>query len=122
MIHTKSILNDPIISRVIKKEGNIALKKLLQNPNIKNFIDNSIQFVENTKITHFLKLNYVNALMEELNKLEIVGASMNQLGRSVYTICEKISLKPVLEVFDTFKPNIKIFQTSIYEGKAISFI
>jgi pantoate kinase len=122
VIHTKSILNDPIISGAIKKEGNIALQKLLQNPNIKNFAESSIKFVKNTKITSFLKLDYINELMEELNKLEVIGASMNQLGRSIYAICDKTSLKEVLEVLETFKPSIKIFQTSIYEGKAISFI
>ena len=122
IIHTKSILNDPIISGVIKEEGNKALYKLIQKANIKNFMQSSIQFVKNTKITNFLKLNFVNELMEELNKLKITGASMNQLGRSVYAICNKSSLKEVLEVFKTFKPSIKIFQTSIYEGKAISFI
>lgn len=122
IIHTKSILNDPIISRVIKKEGNIALQKLLQKPDIKNFTESSIQFVKNTNITSFLSLNFVNELMEDLNKLKITGASMNQLGRSVYAICDKTSLKEVLEVFETFKPSIKIFQTSIFEGKTISFI
>ena len=122
MIHTKSILNDPIISKAIKKEGNIAVRKLIQKPNIKNFIDRSIQFVKNTNIIRFLKLNFVSELMEELNKLDITGASMNQLGRSVYAICNESSLKTVLEVFETFRPNIKIFQTSIYEGKAVSFI
>ena len=122
IIHTKSILNDPIISGVIKEEGNKALYKLIQKANIKNFMQSSIQFVKNTKITNFLKLNFVNELIEELNKLKITGASMNQLGRSVYAICDKFSLKEVLDVFETFKPSIKIFQTSIYEDKAISFI
>jgi len=122
IIHTKSILNDPIISRAIKKEGKVALEKLIQNPNINNFIESSMQFVKNTKITYFLKLDFINELMDELNKLKIMGASMNQLGRSVYAICDKDSLKPVLEVFETFKPKIKIFQTSIYEGKTVRFI
>jgi pantoate kinase len=122
IIHTKSILNDPIISGAIKKEGKIALEKLIQNPNINNFIESSMQFVKNTKITYFLKLDFINELMDELNKLKIMGASMNQLGRSVYAICDKDSLKPVLEVFETFKPKIKIFQTSIYEGKTVRFI
>ena len=53
IIHTKSILNDPIISRAIKKEGKVALEKLIQNPNINNFIESSMQFVKNTKITYF---------------------------------------------------------------------
>ena len=121
MIHTKSILTDPIISNEIKKEGQLALQRLVKKPNIKQFISCSIQFVKNTKITRFLKLNHVETLMNDLNKLKITGASMNQLGRSVYAICNSKRLNDVLEIFETYKPKIKIFQTSIYEGKPILF-
>lgn len=122
MIPTKSILTDPIISKKIKKEGQITLHNLIQKPSIDKFTACSIQFVQNTKILDFLNLNQVNSLMQELNKLKIIGASMNQLGRSIYAICRGNLLKNVLEIFETYKPKIKIFQTSIYEGKSISFI
>ena len=122
MIHTKSILTDPIISNEIKKEGQIALQNLLKCPNLQQFATCSIQFVKNTKIMNFLKLDQVEKLMNDLNKLKIIGSSMNQLGRSVYAICNKKQLKEVLGTFETYKPHIKIFQTSIYEGKPISFI
>jgi len=101
MIHTKSILTNPVISNEIKKEGRIALQNLLQNPNIKQFANCSIQFVKNTKITNFLKLNHVETLMSDLNRLKIIGASMNQLGRSVYAICNNKQLKEGLGIFET---------------------
>ena len=51
--------------------------------------------------------------MEDLNKLDIIGASMNQLGRSVYAIGFEENVKEMIEVFESFKPKITIFTLSI---------
>jgi pantoate kinase len=119
MIHTKSILNDPILSLKIKKAGREALKRLIQKPNLKTFINESIKFVKNTEILEILELNKVQELMEDLNKLDITGASMNQLGRSVYAICKNQGLKEVLDVLESYKPEAKVFITSIHQKKPL---
>lgn len=120
MIHTKSILTDPVLNEKIKKAGKKALKILIKEPNIKVFIDESIEFVKKTEILEILELFEVQELMEDLNKINIIGASMNQLGRSVYAICRKCDDKEVLDIFESYKPNIEIFNTRIHKGKSIS--
>jgi len=113
MIPTKSILSDPILSPKIKEAGRIALKKLNLDPNILTFMDASIEFVNNTNILDILELDRMKELIESLNRLDIIGASMNQLGRSVYTICKKKNKKDVIDTFESYKPEIKIFDLFI---------
>lgn len=120
MIHTKSILTDPVLSLKIKESGKQALKRLIQKPSINTFINESIKFVKNTEILEILGLYKVKELIEYLNKIDIIGASMNQLGRSVYAICKKEHEQKVLEIFELFKPEIRILSTSIYKKKSIS--
>ncbi|MCK4479614.1 MAG: hypothetical protein KAV01_03710 [Candidatus Lokiarchaeota archaeon] len=121
VIHTKSILTDPVLSLKIKEAGKKALKRLIKEPNIKMFINESIEFVKKTEILEILELYKVKNLMDDLNKMDIIGASMNQLGRSVYAICLKENEKEVLDIFESYKPDIEPFITSILEGKSVFF-
>jgi len=115
MIHTKSILSDPILSSKIKEAGKRALIKLKLNPTVKTFIDTSIEFVYDTEILDILELENIKELIETLNKLDIIGASMNQLGRSVYTFCKNKDKRKVFEIFESYLPEIKIFDLKINE-------
>ncbi len=119
IIATKSILSNPELSLRIKKAGNKALTRLIKNPNIKTFVSVSNEFVKDTNMLSILDLNKVKELIENLNQLNIIGASMNQLGRSVYAICKKRDESKVLEVFECYQPNIRIFKSSIRESKKI---
>jgi pantoate kinase len=122
MIHTKSILTDPLLSSKIKQAGKIALKKLIKVPDIKSFMNISLEFVRNTEILEVLRLPELKELIEDLNRLDIIGASMNQLGRSVYAICTKKNEKEVLNLMESYKPRIKIFTTFIHQKKSIILI
>ncbi|MFW9880936.1 MAG: hypothetical protein ACFFG0_48360, partial [Candidatus Thorarchaeota archaeon] len=113
MIHTKSILTDPVLNLNIKKAGRRAQVKLIQEQNIKSFIKASFEFVKETEMLKILELDEIEDLIKSLNNLKIVGASMNQLGRSVYAICEEKYRGKVLEIFETYKPEISIFNSSI---------
>ncbi len=113
MIHTKSILNSPQLSLKIKEAGRKALKKLRATPNIQTFIMASIEFVKNTDILDIMNLSKTKELIENLNKLDIYGASMNQLGRSVYAICKGSDENNVLETFNSFKPEISVYISTI---------
>jgi len=116
MIHTKSILTDPVLNSKIKQSGRVALKKLIKNPNIQTFMSASIDFVEETHILDVLDLTKTKELIQDLNKLNIIGASMNQLGRSVYAICESGKEKDVLSVFNSYLPDFKVFSLKINES------
>jgi len=120
-IKTKSILSDVKLSSNIKKAGKIALNKILFEPNYMNFIKASYEFVENTQIMNILNLAKVSDLITQLWKSDIIGASMNQLGRSVYAFCKKEKEKNVIEIFNTFKPKIETFKLTINNENAIKF-
>jgi pantoate kinase len=113
MIHTKSILTDPVLNSKIKRAGRRAQAKLLKERNIKSFIKASIEFVEETEMLKILELYNLEDLIKDLNNLKIIGASMNQLGRSVYAICKEENEGKVIELFETYKPEISVFNTSI---------
>ncbi|NVM19228.1 MAG: hypothetical protein HWN80_16070 [Candidatus Lokiarchaeota archaeon] len=121
-IQTKSIISDEKLSSDIKRAGKIALNKLLLEPNYKNFLKVSFQFVENTNIMEVLNLEKTRELLNDLRKLDIIGASMNQLGRSVYSFCKKEKEKEVFEILNTYKPFIKTFELTINNEQTIKFI
>jgi pantoate kinase len=121
MIQTKSILSNDNLSRKIKKAGSIALNRLLAEPNYRNFIQTSFQFVKNTDIMNLLNLHKVIDLLKNLHKLDIIGASMNQLGRSVYAFCKKDKERDVVEIFNTYKPYITLFNLTINNEDTIKF-
>ena len=120
-IQTKSILSDANLSSKIKRAGKIALNKLILEPNYRNFIKVSFQFVEESEILNILHLDRIRELLNDLHKLDIIGASMNQLGRSVYIFCKKGKENEVLEVLNTYKPEILIFKLTINNKNTISF-
>jgi len=120
-IQTKSILSDENLSSSIKKAGKIALNKLLLEPNYKNFIKASYEFVDKTQIMNALNLERVSNLINDLMKLGIIGASMNQLGRSVYAFCKKENENEVFEIYNTYKPDITIFKLKINNEHTIKF-
>ena len=113
MIHTKSILTDPVLNAKIKEAGKRALNKLIQDPSIEIFTKASIEFVMETNILEILNLTKVNEIMNDLNKLNIFGASMNQLGRSIFAICKNKDVPEVLEIFESYKPGVSLIETSI---------
>lgn len=112
-IATKSILSDPDLSRRIKDAGKIALRDLILKPNINTFLEGSIRFVKKTNMMELLKLDKTKELIDELNELNIIGASMNQLGRSVYAICYKKNKKEVIKVFQSHLDRNSIYDLSI---------
>ncbi|MFX0073078.1 MAG: pantoate kinase [Candidatus Hermodarchaeota archaeon] len=119
MIPTKSILTSETLSKKIKIAGRKALMKVLAEKSIKSFLKASIEFVEETDILNALNLTKTLQLMENLNKLNILGASMNQLGRSIFACCKETEVNKVLEVFDCFKPEIETYNLYINKNKPI---
>jgi pantoate kinase len=120
-IQTKSILSDENLISKIKQAGKFALKNLLLEPNYRNFVKVSKQFVEDTQIIEILNLDKTKDLLDDLYKLDIIGASMNQLGRSVYAFCKKGKENELFEVYNTYKPKIKTYGLKINNNQSILF-
>ncbi|MHA1110720.1 MAG: pantoate kinase [Promethearchaeota archaeon] len=104
-IPTQSIIGDPLHKSRIKEAGARAMNSLLKNPIFPEFIKISQQFVSDIKILEPADMHEVRELIAELNKLGVFGASMNQLGKSVYCFCRPSEIKIVNEVFNSFTPS-----------------
>ena len=74
------------------------MNQLLIEPNYRNFVKASCQFVEDIQIMEILNLDKTKDLLEDLTKLDVIEASINQLGRSVYAFCEKRKEKETIEI------------------------
>lgn len=114
-IFTETIIADPEHKEIIKKAGAVAMSELMKFPLFENFIKISRQFVEQTGLLEGSEMATTKNLIDDLNKLDIYGASMNQLGKSAYCLCKEKDLKRVLEVFETYKPDIFIKSLEICE-------
>ncbi|MBY8983173.1 MAG: hypothetical protein KGD57_09505 [Candidatus Lokiarchaeota archaeon] len=114
-ISTKSILSDEKVRSRIMNIGKIIYQKFIKNPCIETFMKLSLEFIEKTNILDILELSKIKELISQLNKEKIIGASMNQLGRSVYAICRNKDVKNVIEKFNTYQTIDKIFNLQIDE-------
>jgi pantoate kinase len=114
-IPTKSILSDPHFDSKIKAVGGAVLKKFIKNPNIYTFLKYSREFTDKTQMLDLLDLDKTKNLINTLNKEDIIGASMNQLGRSAFAVAKKRDIKDVLEIFKSYQATEKIFILKIYE-------
>jgi pantoate kinase len=112
-LKTKSVLSNPVLSAKIKNAGKQAMENILKSPNIFTFMDESINFVEKIDILNLLNLSECRELISSLNKVKKVKSSMNQLGKSVFSICFPEEINLVLEIFESYKPEIQIYELEI---------
>jgi pantoate kinase len=110
-IPTGSIIGDPIYKEKIKAAGLWAMTELLANPIFQRYIDIARKFVDKVGLLNHDDMIETKELINTLNKLRVYGASMNQLGKSVYCFCRIEDEKRVMEIFDSYKP--KIFVKSL---------
>ncbi len=113
-ILTSGILKEWKYKEKISRYGAEALKGVLQKPNVRTFMSVSREFVEKVGLIEALELENVRTLLNDLDRLPILGASMNQLGQSVFVCCTSPELKQVIEVFESYKPSIDIFNLGIH--------
>jgi len=111
-IPTDSIIGDPKHKKIIQEIGAWAVNKLLEFPVFENFIRMSREFVNRTNMLNNPEMELTRELINQLNKLEgkIYGASMNQLGKSVYCFYDKYEEKKVVEICNTYKNEAKIIK------------
>ena len=101
-ISTKAILTDPVYKRVIHEAGTKGMEKIRLNYSLETFLQVCTQFYADTDFFVRLKLTEVRDLIQALEKMDIYGAGMNQLGRSVFCFCDKSKVAEVKSVFQSF--------------------
>lgn len=107
-IPTGSIIGDLNYKEKIKSAGAWAMTELMSFPVFERFIKISQQFVNKIGILDKPEMDDTRALINDLNQLDVYGASMNQLGKSAYCFCNTEDENEVLEVYETYKPRIFI--------------
>lgn len=107
-IPTESIITHPDYKERIKSAGAWAMEEFLKKPTFQKFIEVSRKFVDKVGLLEGQGMELTKDLINSLNKLEgkVYGASMNQLGRSVYCFCDESEEKNVLEIFNNFSPKV----------------
>ncbi len=114
-ISTTNILADEKVRSVIIKVGKDIFQRFIKNPNINTFAELSLEFVEKTNLINLLDLVNVQELLSQLKKEKIIGASMNQLGRSIYAICEDKDIRKIEDIFESYQNKKKIYILKIDE-------
>ncbi len=104
-INTKNILTNPSYKQLIHQVGKITMKKMNEQFSLENYMKVCKFFIEKTDLLERLNLPILKNLIESLEKLEIIGASMAQLGKSVFCLCDKQISQQVVEVFNQFNPS-----------------
>ena len=97
-ILTKSVLSSPDKKTTINKAGKLAMKKLLANPTVKEFIHISRVFAE----TCGLMTEQVSEALVELDKVSPWGASMNMIGEAIFTIASEKHLPIIRDQLISF--------------------
>ena len=94
-LSTKELLQDRKILRRSKKYGGIVLKKLLNFPEIKNFVDVSSEFAESMRLLD----DDIRSLVDVATSAGAIGASMVMLGRAVFAPVKKEKVAAVKKAF-----------------------
>jgi len=103
-IETKNILTNPTYKQLIHQVGKKAMENMNDQFSLENYMDVCKFFVEKTDLLERLNLPILKNLIKSLEKLQIIGASMAQLGKSVFCICENHISPQVVEIFNQFNP------------------
>jgi pantoate kinase len=90
-LSTAQILSDPKCRKVIIRSGRVAMDRITEKFSIEHYMRVAIDFVKDTGMLGMpeLDLGGVKNIMDILNGASergILGASMNQLGKSVYCV------------------------------------
>ncbi|MEX2754409.1 MAG: hypothetical protein Q6365_003385 [Candidatus Sigynarchaeota archaeon] len=93
-LSTAKMLSDPQIRKSIIESGKVAMSSISRRFTIENFLRTAITFVNGTwmRFMEQLDLGAVKNLMSSINDdharrpVDVLGASMNQMGKSVYVI------------------------------------
>jgi pantoate kinase len=111
-LSTKKFLTDEEIRRRINKFGGKLVDRLIEEPNVTNFMNFSRQFAEHVGLI----TERIRRTLYAADKAKFV-CSMQMFGESVFTLVEKDSLEELLRIFRSYCSDGRIIVSGIdFEG------
>ncbi|MCF2139054.1 MAG: hypothetical protein K9W44_03255 [Candidatus Lokiarchaeota archaeon] len=104
-ISTKHILTDPEYKHLIFEKGQQAMTQMQKEWSLENYMKVCQDFVINTHLLEKLHLSEIAKVIEELNQVTQLGASLNQLGKSVFCFCTKDEREIVTSIMEKYRPS-----------------
>jgi len=114
-LSTKKFLTDEETRRRINESGGKLVDKIIEEPNVTNFLKSSRQFAENVGLI-------TEKIQRVLNAADDAGfvCSMPMFGEAVFTLIERESLEELLKVFHAYASDERIIVSEIdFEGARI---
>jgi pantoate kinase len=111
-LSTKKVLTDEKTRKRINEFGGKLVDKLVEEPNIINFMNFSRQFAEHVGLI----TEKVRRILNAADDASFI-CSMPMFGESVFTLIEHESLEELLKIFRKYGPDGKIIASEIdFEG------
>lgn len=98
-LSTKKILTNHEYQKLIYQTGKMSMQMMRKDFSVKNYLAVCQFFLDTTQIIKKLKLHQVDQLLQQLSRAPILGAGMNQLGRSVFAFTHIQHVKEVEKIF-----------------------
>lgn len=109
---TKKLLKDEETRKRVNKFGGKLVDKLIEEPNVKNFMNFSRQFTEQIG----LMTQRIRRTLNAADNADFI-CSMPMFGESVFTLIKQESLEELLQIFRKYGPDEKIIVSEIdFEG------
>jgi len=109
---TKKFLTDEETRKRVNEFGGKLVGKLIEEPNVKNFMNFSRQFTEHIG----LMTQRIRRTLNAADNADFI-CSMPMFGESVFTLIQKESLEELLQIFRKYSPGEKIIVSEIdFEG------
>jgi pantoate kinase len=109
---TKKFLTDEETRKRVNEFGGKLVDKLIEEPNVKNFMNFSRQFTEHVGLITKKLTRILNAT----DNADFI-CSMPMFGESVFTLVKQESLEELLKIFHKYSPDGRIIVSEIdFEG------
>lgn len=109
---TKKFLTDEETRKRVNEFGGKLVDKLIEEPNVKNFMNFSRQFTEHIG----LMTQRIRRILHAADNADFI-CSMPMFGESVFTLIKQESLEELLQIFRKYSPDEKIIVSEIdFEG------
>ncbi|MEM3506463.1 MAG: hypothetical protein QXT31_02260 [Candidatus Bathyarchaeia archaeon] len=103
-IQTKKILLAKTKLETINKAGRKALKTILDNPSLENFLDACKNFAIESRLVTEKTLK----LIKEVENSKAIGVAQNMVGEAVHAVVDQENLKEIFNIFKKFLTSDKI--------------